>query len=307
MKNVLVTGSNGFVGKHLINELVENGYQVTGVGIDDSKLKERSYKYKKIDLNNIKEILTLDLKSFDYVIHLAGLAAVGPSFDNPVLYLNTNLDIEANLFEACIRQDARPLFLIISSGSLYKPDQKLPLNESSEIEATSPYAVSKIGQEELAKYYRKRSFKCIIARPFNHIGPGQGLGFITSDFAHQVFNNLKTNKKKFLVGNLSAKRDYTDVRDIARGYRLLIEKGVDGETYNLCSGESYSGQSILKRMLSLVNVEFKIIKDPTKYRSVDYEDIYGSFNKINKATGWKPIFSLNSSIKDIMDYWRENS
>ena len=307
MKNVLVTGSNGFVGKHLINELVKNGYQVTGVGIDDSKLKERSYRYKKIDLNNIKEILTLDLKSFDYVIHLAGLAAVGPSFDNPVLYLNTNLDIEANLFEACIKQDARPLFLIISSGSLYKPDQKLPLNENSEIEATSPYAVSKIGQEELAKYYRKRGFKCIIARPFNHIGPGQGLGFITSDFAHQVFNNLKTNEKKFLVGNLSAKRDYTDVRDIVRGYRLLIEKGVDGETYNLCSGESYSGQSILKKMLSLVNVEFKIIKDPTKYRSVDYEDIYGSFNKINKATGWKPIFSLNSSIKDIMDYWRENS
>ena len=307
MKNVLVTGSNGFVGKHLINELVKNGYQVTGVGIDDSKLKERSYRYKKIDLNNIKEILTLDLKSFDYVIHLAGLAAVGPSFDNPVLYLNTNLDIEANLFEACIKQDARPLFLIISSGSLYKPDQKLPLNESSEIEATSPYAVSKIGQEELAKYYRKRGFKCIIARPFNHIGPGQGLGFITSDFAHQVFNNLKTNEKKFLVGNLSAKRDYTDVRDIVRGYRLLMEKGVDGETYNLCSGESYSGQSILKKMLSLVNVEFKIIKDPTKYRSVDYEDIYGSFNKINKATGWKPIFSLNSSIKDIMDYWRENS
>ena len=106
---------------------------------------------------------------------------------------------------------------------------------------------------------------------------------------------------------MSAKRDYTDVRDIVRGYRLLIEKGVDGETYNLCSGESYSGQSILKRMLSLVNVEFKIIKDPTKYRSVDYEDIYGSFNKINKATGWKPIFSLNSSIRDIMDYWRENS
>ncbi len=305
MKNVLVTGSNGFVGKHLINDLVENGHQVTGVGVDDSKLKKRNYEYKKIDLNNIEEVLTLNLKSFDYVIHLAGLAAVGPSFDNPVLYLNTNLDIESNLFEACIKQGVRPLFLIISSGSLYKPDQKLPLSEKGKIEASSPYAVSKIGQEELAKYYRKRGFKCIIARPFNHIGPGQGLGFIASDFAHQIYNNIKKNRKDFLVGNLNAKRDYTDVRDIVRGYRLLIEKGKDGETYNLCSGKSYSGSSILNKMLALANVDFNIIKDPTKYRSVDYEDIYGSFKKIHETTGWKPNFDLDTSIKDIMDYWRD--
>lgn len=307
MRNVLITGSNGFVGHHLVNELLDNNYGVVGVGVGDNKMKIKNYEYKKVNLLNYGELSKLDFKKFDYVIHLAGLAAVGPSFDNPILYLNTNMDIESNLFEACIKQDACPLFLIISSGSLYKPNQKLPLNENSEVEASSPYAVSKIGQEELAKYYRKRGFKCIIARPFNHIGPGQGLGFITSDLAHQIFDNLKTNKRSLLVGNLKAKRDYTDVRDIVRGYRLLIEKGGDGEVYNLCSGESYSGELILDKMLGYLKTDFKIVKDPNKYRSVDHKDVYGSFDKINRITGWKPIFTLDGSIKDIMGYWEERS
>ncbi len=304
MKSVLVTGVSGFVGRHLVNELVDNKYAVLGVGRGSVDIKGLN-EYFDLDLVDPKNINKIDFSNVCSVVHLAGLAAVGPSFNNPVLYLNTNLDIESNIFEACIKQDVRPLFLIISSGSLYKPDQKLPLSEKSKIEAPSPYAVSKIGQEELAKYYRKRGFKCIIARPFNHIGPGQGLGFIAPDFAHQIYNNIKNNRKDFLVGNLNAKRDYTDVRDIVRGYRLLIEKGEDGETYNLCSSKSYSGHSILNKMLALANVDFKIIKDPTKYRSVDYEDIYGSFKKIHETTGWKPNFDLDTSIKDIMGYWSD--
>ena len=303
MKNVLITGINGFVGSHLLNELITYDYKVFGVG-QEKQSHQNLNNYYSVDLNNNDAVNKINFSSLDYVIHLAGLAAVGPSFENPIQYLNTNLDIQINLFEACLKQNSFPTFLIISSGSLYNPDQKLPLDEKGLIEASSPYAVSKIGQEELAKYYRKRGFKCIIARPFNHIGPGQGLGFIASDLAHQIFDNLKNKKNELLVGNLEAKRDYTDVRDIVRGYRLLIEKGLDGETYNLCSGKSYSGKSLLDKMLNFEKLNFKLVKDPLKYRSLDIKNIYGSYKKINQATGWEPLFDINQSIKDILSYWK---
>ena len=306
MKNILITGINGFVGNHLLNELTKCGYTVSGVGREE-RCSQKLKNYYNINLNDSIKLNAIDFSQIDAIIHLAGLAAVGPSFNNPKLYLNTNMNIEVNLYEMCVKQDVRPLFLIISSGSLYSPTQKLPLKENSRIDPSSPYAVSKVGQEELAKYYRKRGFKCIIARPFNHIGPGQALGFITSDLAYQIFDCLKNKKNELLVGNLSAKRDYTDVRDIARGYRLLIEKGCDGEVYNLCSGTSYSGETILNKMLSNVSskTSFNIIQDLSKYRSVDVDNIYGSYKKINKATNWKPSISLDQSIEDVMKYWKD--
>ena len=205
-----------------------------------------------LDLNNPNDVEKVDFHGIDGVIHLAGLAAVGTSFSEPMNYINTNIGIEVNLFETALKQKAYPRFLIISSGTLYDPKAELPLIETSGVLPSSPYAISKLGQEQSAQYYSQRGFECIITRPFNHIGPGQGTGFILPDITKQVIEYEQGSSREILVGNLDAKRDYTDVRDIVRAYRLLIEKGRPSEVYNICSGRPLSGHEILDHVLRAV-------------------------------------------------------
>ena len=188
IKKILVTGVNGFVGNHLAKELKSAGYSVMGIGgeIGSSQTPEGVDEYLVVDLTNREKVENIDLSNIDGVIHLAGLAAVGPSFGDPMKYIDTNIGIEVNIFEACIKQNIKPKFIIISSGTIYSPKNVMPLNEQSSILPNSPYAVSKMGQEEMALYYESIGFEVVIARPFNHIGPGQGLGFIVPDLAKQI-------------------------------------------------------------------------------------------------------------------------
>ena len=183
MNKVLVTGASGFVGKHLLNELLNNGIEVVAIDSNPNQ-SNATVSFQAIDLTNEQEVSNINFKKIASVIHLAGLANVGLSFSNPLDYLQTNLSIEINLFEEALRQKANPKFLIISSGSLYDSSAKLPLTEKSPVLPSSPYAVSKLGQEQLAQYYITRGFKCVIARPFNHIGPDQKPGFLVPDLVY---------------------------------------------------------------------------------------------------------------------------
>jgi GDP-4-dehydro-6-deoxy-D-mannose reductase len=300
---ILVTGAGGFVGAHLLNELAANGHEPIGV-INISEKPKNNVKVISCDLMDAEAVGQIDFSGLDAVIHLAGLAAIGPSFDEPMRYINTNVGIEVNLFEVCLKQKAKPRFLIISSGALYDPKDKLPLKEESDILPSSPYAVSKIGQEKIAEYYGLRGFDYIIARPFNHIGPGQNEGFIVPDLAKQIVDAENGKLQEVAVGNLEAKRDYADVRDIVRAYRLLIEKGKNDEIYNICSGISYSGQQILDGLLAGSQSKPKIAQDSDKMRPSDAPDIYGDHSKIANDTGWQPQIKFEQSLKDALDDWR---
>ena len=306
MKRVLVTGSNGFVGQHLVRELAGHGITVLGVG-GQQGAKEKSPHvdtYLELDLTNPKEAARIDFKEVGGVVHLAGLAAIGASYDDPMLYMNTNVGIEVNLYEAALAQHVSPRFLIISSSSLYDSKAPLPLTEESLVEPSSPYAVSKIGQEQMAHYYHGRGFESIIARPFNHIGPGQGPGFIVPDLAQQIVSVEKSKASEVLVGNLDSQRDYTDVRDIVRAYRLLLEKGRTGEIYNVCSGTPRSGHDILSGLNKAAGVNPKISQDKAKLRPSDTQLIYGDHQKITADTGWQPEISLETTLSDVIADWR---
>lgn len=302
MKKVLVTGVNGFVGHHLAKELAAHNISVVGIGGQDKPGSKPKYvdDYLVLDLSDPKASKKIRFENIDAVIHLAGLAAVGPSFDNPLQYIETNIGIEVNLFEAALAQNKFPKFLIISSGGLYDPKASLPITEKSSLLPSSPYAVSKLGQEQMARYYGSRGFEVVIARPFNHIGPGQGLGFIVPDLAQQIVDYKKGLVKEISVGNLEAKRDYTDVRDIARAYRLLIEKGGPGETYNICSGKALSGHQILDGLLKKADCSPKIVQDPARMRPSDNPLIYGSHKKLTSHTGWQPEINIETTLADVI-------
>ncbi|HUC87326.1 MAG TPA: NAD-dependent epimerase/dehydratase family protein, partial [Candidatus Saccharimonadales bacterium] len=260
---VIVTGSSGFVGSHLGRLLREQGCEVIGIG--HLPPRDSDPHYHKLDLLDSEAVGRIDFGGVDVVIHLAGLAAVGPSFEQPRRYIDANAGMQINLFEAMIKQGVTARALIISTGNVYRAD-RLPITEDAAITTPSPYAVSKMAQEYLTYYYGNRGFEVMIARPFNHIGPGQTEGFIVADLAKQIAEAERQNHTEISVGNLASCRDYTDVRDIVRAYWALINDGKPGEIYNVCSGVSTSGERILKGLLKNSSVDLKIVPDPAKMR-----------------------------------------
>lgn len=308
MSKVLVTGANGFVGRHLLKELCDNGYEVVAIGGSQMPKLDSlpGVQPMTLDLTKPDQVAKVDFRGIGSVVHLAGLAAVGPSFDNPKLYMDVNIGIEINLFEAALEQSVKPRFLVVSSGTLYDAQAPQPLTEESPVRPNSPYAVSKLGQEQMALYYEARGFEAIIARPFNHIGPGQGPGFIVPDFAQQLVAIEKGEQKEMLVGNLDARRDYTDVRDIVRAYRLLLEKGRSGEAYNICSGKSLSGHEILEGLCQAAGLQPELKQDPDKMRPSDTPLVSASHAKISQDTGWQPEISLKTTFANVIADWRSH-
>lgn len=305
MSRILVTGSNGFVGKHLTRELLARGHQVLGVGGSQAPTDSaEGIEQIILDLTDPKETAKIDFSDITGVVHLAGMAAVGPSFDDPMLYMSVNVGIEVNLFEAAMQQGAHPRFIIISSGTLYDPRAEQPLTEQAPVFPNSPYAVSKLCQEQMAQYYTSRGFEVIIARPFNHIGPGQAPGFIVSDFAQQLIAIEKGEQTDMRVGNLDAQRDYTDVRDIVRAYCLLLEKGSPGETYNICSGKPVSGHEILHGLSKAADQDPKVTQDPNRMRPSDIPILTGAHDKLSQDTGWQPEIILADTLRDVIADWR---
>lgn len=294
-KRVVVTGVNGFVGKHLTRELVEHDIEVIGIGQEDAAHEEISEKlenYYSADLTREWPVKS----RIDAVIHLAGLAAVGPSFDRPQDYINLNSAMVTNMVEFYVRTKvAAPRFVVVSSGALYSPKQAMPLDEDAALAMGSPYAVSKLLVENQCEYYRSRDIECVVARPFNHIGPGQGPGFLVPDVLAQLQEG-----DEITVGNIDTRRDYTDVRDIARAYRLLAtQPELAHTTYNACSGVSVSGREIIELLTKNIGKsDVSITVDKSKVRPTDPADIRGDASRLQKDTGWTPEISLEQTLKD---------
>lgn len=303
---ILISGVNGFVGRHLAEACYKSGKQVVGVGYGDleetSELNDYLEKYLSVDMTK-KDLVSqaLDFESLETVFHLASLAAVGPSFDQPARYIADNTAMLINLAETALAQKSQARIIVISSGAIYDPNQDLPINEDGKLLPNSPYAVSKIATELMCDYYRGRGLDMVIVRPFNHIGPGQMPGFILPDLAQQAREYAQ--KGKFSVGNLKTKRDYTDVRDVVRAYLALSEaKVLKHNLYNVCSGQSQSGENILGEISKNLSIENPVVEtDETKIRPNDILDIRGDNSRITADTGWSPEIPIEQSVKDFLE------
>lgn len=295
---ILITGVNGFVGKHLYRKFSDEGHLVYGVGREDRASSELNglQGYQSIDLCRN----TPDLFGVDVVVHLAGLASVGPSFNLPQEYINSNSSMITNLCEELIGQNFNGRLIIVSSGAIYSSDQPMPITEGSHIKMSSPYVVSKVLCENQAEYYRSRGLDIVVARPFNHIGPGQLPGFLVPDFAEKL--RSLGDSSKILVGNLDTKRDYTDVRDVVRAYYLLsTTTKLNHNIYNICSGRSTSGKEILDKLSLIMNINnLTTVSDPSLIRPNDPVEIFGNYDVLRIDTGWNPEISLNETLKDYL-------
>lgn len=309
---VLVTGVAGFVGRHLAAHLLAvGGHEVWGLARAGRELDGLDERIRLLvaDLTDRSSVeVAISEAQPDAVYHLASQASVKRSFDSPLETLQNNIVGQVHLLDACINNAPDARVLVIGSNEEYglTNADELPIRENKELRPVSPYAVSKVTQDMLGhQYFRACKLHVIRARPFTHIGPGQAPGFVTTDFAMQLAGmEIGRCEPRMAVGNLNGVRDFSDVRDIVRGYRLLIERGEPGEVYNLGSGVGRTIRSLLDQMLSLTTVRPEVVTDPARMRPSEIPAMYAECSKIRATTGWRTEIPFEQTLRDVLDDWR---
>lgn len=311
----LITGVTGFAGSFLAENLISSAkFEVSGTYLSDTSLVNiETIKDKldlhKLDLQNFEEVkkVIAEVKP-DVVFHLAALAATAESYSTPSKFINNNIDSQVNIFEAIKLAGIKPRVLVVSSAEVYGDvsTSDLPIDEDTAIRPVNPYGVSKVAQDFMGLAYNlSDKIPVIRVRPFNHIGPRQGPSFVVARFAKAIAEIEKGDAEPILkVGNLAAKRDFTDVRDMVEAYALLIEKGEEGEVYNAGSGKSLSISQILDKLLALSTKEIKVETDQSLFRPIDTPELVCDNSKLESVTGWKPEIDIDTTLKETLEYWR---
>lgn len=306
-----VTGIFGFVGKHLTNKLIAMGHEVDGfalsqdieVGVFPSKVQ-----ITEGDLCDTDKLSWAIRRSGpDTVFHLAALSSVKLSFENPTQTFMANVMGTLNVLEAVSRLKRQAKVLLVSSSEIYGqlgPDD-VPVKETAPLAPVNPYGVSKAACDLMGyQYFKAYGMPVYRVRAFSHCGPAQGTQAVLSDWAFQVARiELGLAAPQVKVGNLNVSRDYTDVRDIIEAYLAVIDKGVPGEAYNVCSGKGYLLEELLTTITSFSSKKIKIIVDQSRLRPVDIPILIGSSEKLRRDTGWRPAIDIKVTLKDMYEHW----
>jgi len=316
MKKILITGINGFAGSHLSDYIIKNKfgeiygtYQSKTSNFSNIKHIVDTLSLIKCDINTPSEIsAAIKQADPDYVFHLAAKSFVPDSWKSPHETLQSNILGSLNVFEAIRNLSPETTVHVASSSEVYGMvyQDELPVKETNPLRPFSPYGVSKAAMDLLGyQYHQSYALKIIRTRAFNHTGPRRGEVFVASDWAKQIVSIEKgLHSPELYVGSLTSERDFTDVRDVVRGYWLAATKGDPGEVYNICSGKTHRMQEILDLLLSFTDKKISVKKDPSRMRPSDVKTLYGDSTKFREKTGWKPKTSLKKTMGDLIDYWR---
>ncbi len=313
---VLITGITGFAGSHLAELCLGKKAEVYGTvrwrsrteNINGIKDKITLIECDLRDATSVRE--TLEAVKPDLIFHLAAQSFVPTSWKAPAETFSTNALGQINLLESVRELGLNPKIHIAGSSEEYGLvyPEEIPIKETNPLRPLSPYGVSKVAQDLLGyQYYMSYGMSIVRTRGFNHEGPRRGEVFVTSNFAKQIAEIEKGVREPVIyVGNLEAKRDFTDVRDMVKAYWLALEKGKPGEVYNVCSGKSVPIKEVLGILLSLSKVkDIRVVQDPSRLRPSDVPILEGDFSKFRKATGWEPTIPLEKTLEDTLNYWRE--
>lgn len=309
-RSIVITGGNGFVGTYLQAELRR---EWEGVQIEVWDLPGVDITKPETYRDRLKELQS------EWIVHLAAVSSVVVANRDPQLAYRVNVDATRELLSAMVELSPRTRGLMVSTADIYgatalaASGSPLPELSLAEAQPQNPYAQSKWQMEQMIE----ESFldRTVRVRPFPHIGPGQGLGFVTADFASQIAaieaaftaHSTDTGAAVIKVGNLEPRRDFTDVRDVVRAYRFLMERGAMGDVYHVASGKAVAIQDILDRLLEMSSVPITVERDPVRLRARDASVLVGDAGKLRQLTGWQPEISLEQSLREILDWWRSHS
>ena len=310
----LITGISGFVGSHLAEYLLEHtDWQVIGTvyGPEDNiaHFRDRLELYPA-ELSELETVISIiERAKPDYIFHLAAQPLVSLSHLDPWETLANNIRLQLNVLEAMVRLGSTARVLVVGSSEEYGlvyPDE-LPVRETNPLRPTSPYAVSKVAQDMLGlQYHLSHHLYTVRVRPFNHIGPRQRLGFVAPDFAKQIAEaEAGLQEPVIKVGNLEPRRDFSDVRDVVRGYHAALTKGEPGEVYNLGSEQAHSIGELLDILLSMASVPLQVTQDPACLRPAEVPVMVSDCSRLRARTGWRTTIPFEKSLQDVLDYWRE--
>lgn len=310
---VLLTGIAGFAGSFLADLLVREA-EVELHGIVHRHDRRIAHLAGRIQLHrgDLRNALwvgeLIEQMRPDFVLHLAAWSDVGGSWQQPWTTYELNIQCQLNLLEALRRWQPACRTLIVSSNEIYglvEPDD-LPIDEGTPFRPNSPYGVSKIAQDMMAlQYFNSHHMPIVRARSFNHLGPGQADDFAASAFARQIAEiELGLREPIVRVGNLSAERDFTDVRDVVRAYWLLVQHGETGQCYNVGSGVAHSIRWLLDTLLALTPAQIRIELDPARLRPSDVPRSYCDNRRLVRTTGWQPEIDLRTALQDLLNSWR---
>src|SRR5262245_37558409 len=313
MRRVLVTGVTGFAGSHLVDYILSRrDCEVFGIQRWRSPTENIAHFMDRIsilecDLRDASSTRdTLETVRPAWIFHLAAQSFVPTSWSAPTESLTTNMLGQVNIFEAVHRLGIQCRIQLACSSEEYgmvHPDE-VPIRETNPLRPLSPYAVSKVTQDLLGyQYWMSWKVDCVRTRGFNHEGPRRGPVFVASDFAKQIADIEKGRKPPVVhVGNLEARRDFTDVRDMVRAYWLALEKCEPGDVYNICAGRSWSIREVLDLLLSMSRSKIEVRQDPTRLRPSDVPILLGDNSKFVQVTGWQPTIPFEQTLRDMLDY-----
>ncbi len=312
-ERVLITGADGFVGRRLASFLLEEG-GVEVLGLDLEPPREGGpwdrCRYEVCDILD-RAGVAAQVEGFrpHYVFHLAAQSSVRRSWDDPRLTYDIALNGQANLLDALREAGLEARVHVACSAEEYGRvgEDELPIREDHPLRPASPYALSKVMQDYHAVFYCHAYGMCtVVTRSFNMIGPGQSPQFVVSDFARQIAEaEAGLREPVLLVGNLEARRDFSDVRDLVEAYWLLLRRGAAGEAYNVCSGRDRSVAEVLEKLLSMSAVSIRVEVDPGRLRKADIPVLRGDNGRMREVTGWEPALTLEETLRDVLAWWRE--